>query len=129
MTWAACRCAAALFQVRALLHFCMYSPKQGPKVAEVQDFHKYIWVYSWLQAESHCLGRLRESKVWAQFSLHTLAKDLLASKPACRLMQATQRREGAWNTERRREKREKDQEQQLSMYLLKNSYMASVHSS
>lgn len=125
---AACRCAAALFQVRALLHFCMCSPKQGPKVAKVQDFHKYIWVYSWLQAESHCLGRLW-SKVWAQFSLHTLAKDLLTSKPACRHMQDTQKRSGH-ETHREAEKREKKiRSSSCSVYLLKNVYMTSVHSS
>lgn len=127
-TGAACPCAAVLFQVRALLHFCMCSPKQGPKVAEVQDFHKYIWVYSWLQAESHCLGRLW-SKVWARFSLHTLAKDLLTSKPACCLVQDTEKRRGL-GTRREGDKREIEiRSSSCSMYLLKNAYMTSVHSS
>lgn len=51
---------------------------------------------------SHWLGSLW-SKVWAQFSIHTLARDLLASEPACRLMQDTQRKEGGMgHTEKRR---------------------------
>lgn len=128
MTGEACRCAAALFQVRALLHFCTCSPKQGLKVPKLQDFHKYIWVCSWLQAESYCFGRLW-SKVWAQFSLRILAKDLLTSKPACRLMQETQRKEaGMEHTEKERKERMRSGAAAASTYLLKNIYMTSVPS-
>lgn len=77
-----CWCGSTSNQVRALLYFQAGFSTQHSKVLRWRRATN-ILCYSWLQAEPHCLGILW-SKVWAQFSVHTLAKDLLRCKSACR---------------------------------------------
>lgn len=96
-----CNCFPIGGTVAFLLVFSKAAPLGGQGAG-------HPWIYLGLFMVAGRLGSLW-SKVWAQSSAHTLAKDLLASKPACHLMQYTQKKK---RKEELTEKREREQDQQ-----------------